>query len=361
LAWRSLLPIRLMLDFCRQGRGFPWRQYSLHVSVVGVVVLLALLPTVTWPNSIISLPREQYVVFDRAYLEEAPLVLRGERASPPIRQVTVLLRAGVVRTTAGQYPQWEPFTYRVQRGDTVSGIAASFDLSQRTVIWANEGLAKRPDLLPVGQELVILPVDGAYHTVAEGETLQSIAEKYKVSPGAILSYEGNDIPDPDHLDVGAKLIVPGAVLPDLPRKVATPDQPGNLGKTYEAKVVEPVHGSGALAWPLSGTITQGYTRYHEGVDIHTPAGRPVYAADDGTVVLVSWMRGGYGYHVIVNHGDGLETLYAHLSSIDVEVGQKVAKGAEVGKVGSTGRSTGPHLHFEVRENGVRRNPFSYLP
>jgi murein DD-endopeptidase MepM/ murein hydrolase activator NlpD len=97
------------------------------------------------------------------------------------------------------------------------------------------------------------------------------------------------------------------------------------------------------------------------VDIHTKAGVPVVAADGGTVTLVSWQNYGYGYHVIIAHADGTETLYAHLSAISVEAGQTVAAGQEVGLVGSTGRSTGPHLHFEVRTNGVQTNPFAYLP
>ena len=328
---------------------------------VAVVGLLALLPSAPHAGAIIALPREQYNVLSPLQPDEVVPPSMSGRGSLPGRAASVLLREGSVRTVEGQYPQWEALVYRVQPGDTVSGISAAYGLSDKTVVWANEGLAKRPDLLSLGQELVILPLDGAYHTVIEGETLEAIAQKYEVPLAAIVEYQGNDIPDDGLLTAGMKLIIPGAKLPDVPRVVPTPIPPSDAGRTYQAKPAEPVQGSGALAWPLSGMITQGYTRYHQGVDIHTPAGRPVSAADDGTVVLVSWMRTGYGYHVIINHGEGVETLYAHLSAISVEVGQNVTKGTEIGKVGSTGRSTGPHLHFEVRENDVRRNPFNYLP
>jgi murein DD-endopeptidase MepM/ murein hydrolase activator NlpD len=270
----------------------------------------------------------------------------------------VLQRIGLVHTTEGDYPQWESRVYRVESGDTLSGVAARFDLDMKTVLWANEALIKSPDSLSIGQELVILPVDGAYHTVAEGDTIESIAEKYKVEPSAILEYEGNDIKDPAHLVAGTKLIVPGADLPEPPpRVVAVPAQE----RTYSAAVANPQSGSGSYVWPVNGYISQGVRSGHVAIDIAGPQGTPIVAADDGTVTLVSWMRTSYGYHVIVDHGNGMQTLYAHMSRIDVEVGQDVSKGEVLGARGSTGRSTGPHLHFEVRQNGVKHNPFNYLP
>lgn len=338
--------------------GAFWRQYGTHVAVVLVAVLTLLLPQLPAPHIDYSLPRAQAGGALDAAKDDSWLRARGGRGAPGVLQPTVLERAGLVRTVEGDYPDWETHSYVVEAGDTLSGIAARYGLDIRTVLWANDALVTSPDSLSIGQELVILPTDGAYHTVAEGDSLQSIADKYKVSAEAILNYGGNDIDDPEHLTVGAHIIVPGAALPDLPAKVITlPSQ----GRTYTAIVSNPQEGSGSMIWPVGGYISQGVTSYHAAIDIAGDRGDSVVAADDGTVVLVSWMRTSYGYHVIVDHGNGLETLYAHLDSISVEVGQDVSKGTVLGTRGNTGRSTGPHLHFEVRSGGVRRNPFSYLP
>ncbi|NPV06741.1 MAG: M23 family metallopeptidase [Anaerolineae bacterium] len=335
-----------------------WRSYGTHIAVGLVVILTIVCPQLSNPVTGLSLPRSLPGFSSREYLEDVRLLDRGGRPAPAVMPDLVLQRAGVVHTIKGSYPEWESRVYRVENGDTLSGIAARFGLSMKTVLWANEALVKAPDSLSIGQELVILPVDGAYHTVAQGETLQAIADRYKVDPEVILSYGGNEIEDPAHLVAGTKLIVPGAELPEPPpRVVAVPAQE----RTYTARVANPQEGSGSFIWPVSGYISQGVHSGHVAVDIAGNRGSPVVAADSGTVTLVSWMRTSYGYHVIVDHGNGLETLYAHLDSISVEVGQNVAKGEAIGTRGSTGRSTGPHLHFEVRENGVKRNPFSYLP
>ncbi|MGI6209440.1 MAG: peptidoglycan DD-metalloendopeptidase family protein [Anaerolineae bacterium] len=309
----------------------------------------------------ISLPQKTPSLRGGLGQEDRLLQVRGVRpqAAQP-RQV--LDRQAVIKTTQGTYPQYEPLQYVVQPGDTLSTVAQSFGLSQKTVIWANEALVEERDLLSVGQELVIPPLDGALHKVAEGDTIAAIAEKYKVDPGQITEYPGNRFGEDGSLLVGSILVVPGAYLPDPPPKVVPTAVPPAPALVQQAKVVEPITGgTGSFIWPLNGLITQGYSGYHPAVDIHTKAGVPVVAADGGTVTLVSWQNYGYGYHVIIAHADGTETLYAHLSAISVEAGQTVAAGQEVGLVGSTGRSTGPHLHFEVRTNGVQTNPFAYLP
>jgi len=334
-----------------------WHEASLHLAAVGMLVLVALLPKVSVPEHIWSVPLSRAVILDSGSLREPMPSSRDRRLVPPTDHTEVLRRQALLHTVKGEYPNLVPITYQVKSGDTISQIAENFHLDMRSVFWANEALVKRPDLISVGQELVILPVDGAYHTVVQGDTLESIAQKYDVSPEAILAYKGNEIADPDNLTVGMKLVVPGAKLPDLPpRVVNTPRY-----TTQHVNVANPQQGSGNFIWPVSGTISQGCHSGHIAVDIAGPRGSPIVAVDDGTVVLVSWMRTSYGYHVIIDHGGGIQTLYAHLSEILVEVGQDVSKGEAIGKRGSTGRSTGPHLHFEVRENGVRRNPFNYLP
>ncbi len=352
----TIAPLR---RFRLPGGSGGWRRYGVHLAVMLVALTAIFIPRFSLSVSSLALPQNHQALTGREYLDDARPLTRGERpAAPLVSEDEVLRRAGVMHTTEALYPELQARTYAVADGDTLYGIAARYDLDLKTVIWANDALVKSPDSLSIGQELVILPLDGAYYAVAEGDTIESIAEKYKVSSDAILNYGGNEIEDGTPLTVGMKLVIPGADLPEPPpRVIAVPAQE----RTYTARVVDPQEGSGSLIWPVSGRISQGYSGGHAAVDIAGDTGSPVVAADDGTVVLVSWMTWSYGYHIIIDHGNGLETLYGHLSEIDVEVGENVSKGEVIGKRGSTGRSTGPHLHFEVREGGVRRNPFNYLP
>jgi len=246
----------------------------------------------------------------------------------------------------------EIIIYVARSGDTVWGIAERFGISPETILWANEKLEDNPDLLAIGQELIILPVSGVYHTVEPGETLESIAKKYKVDVSAITEYPLNRLRPPHELQVGQKLIVPGGRKPYIPRVV----------HAYRGPIPEnAAQGTGSFGWPVSGVITQKYWDRHRAIDIGAPKGTPVYAADSGFVTYAGWNDAGYGYMLIIDHRNGFQTLYAHLSWYYPEVGDSVAKGELIGRVGSTGRSTGPHLHFEIIKNGVKRNPLGFLP
>jgi murein DD-endopeptidase MepM/ murein hydrolase activator NlpD len=212
-------------------------------------------------------------------------------------------------------------------------------------------LERWPDYITVGQELFILPMDGAYHEVKAGETLQSIAQRYSVDVSVIVECEYNDLEEPYQLQEGRRLVVPGGTRPLVPRYVrATAPPPADAPR-----------GSGNFMWPVSGYVTQGWWTGHLGIDIGAATGTPIYASDTGYVAATGWM-GGYGNYVIINHGyEGFETLYAHMSQIRVIAGQGVQRGQVIGLIGCTGRCTGPHLHFEVRQGGVKRNPFGFLP
>jgi len=243
-------------------------------------------------------------------------------------------------------------TYTVQSGDTLLAIAERFGLKADTIMWASGRLEDHPDLLQIGQVLTLLPVDGVYHTVQKGETLAGIAKKYKVDVDAIIQCEYNELEEPYQLLPGQKLIVPGGKKPYTPRVV----------HAYSGGVpVSASQGTGLFAWPTSGQITQGYWARHKAIDIGAPNGRAVLASDAGYVAEVGWSKYGYGNYIVIDHGNGFQTLYAHLSAVLVRGGQSVGKGARIGSVGSTGRSTGSHLHFEIRYKGGQRNPFGYLP
>jgi len=243
-------------------------------------------------------------------------------------------------------------TYTVQPGDTVSGIAERFGLQSTSILWANDRIAEHPDYLQVGQEVLIPPVDGALHVVANGDTIDSIAKAYTVDPETITSFPGNHLEDGQALTVGERLVIPGGQKQYRARRVYaySGNPPADANR-----------GSGSFAWPMSGYITQGYWSQHRAIDIGAVKGTPIYAADSGYVSYVQFSNSGYGNMAMIDHRNGYVTLYAHMSVVVVDMGQSITKGQLVGYCGSTGHSTGPHLHFEVIENGVKRNPFIYLP
>jgi murein DD-endopeptidase MepM/ murein hydrolase activator NlpD len=233
-------------------------------------------------------------------------------------------------------------TYTVAYGDTMWGIATHYGLDVDTLRYSNPELHRNPDRLYVGQVVRILPFIGAIHQVKAGETLASIAQKWHVSPEAIINYQPNHLDAHQSLAPGQELVVPGGRL--------------------DLNIPKPDHSSEAVfAWPLRGWLSQGYSSKHRAVDIATVWKAPVYAAGDGRVVRAGWLYTGYGFSVIIDHGHGLRTLYSHMTNPAVQVGDWVKRGQQIGLVGSTGNSTGPHVHFEVRKNGVRVNPLSYLP
>lgn len=251
-----------------------------------------------------------------------------------------------IQTTISEKPRDQVITYQVASGDTLSTIAQKFGVSVDTIKWAND--LKR-DSLSIGQELKIPPVTGVVHKVREGETVQSIAKKYKTDAQKIVNFPFNDFADLDTfaLNVGQTLIVPDGVQPEAPA-IARPLPPVFAG------------GSGQLLWPVAGIITQYPVWYHNALDIANSAAPGIAAAEGGVVADVQYLRYGYGHHVLLSHGGELSTLYAHLSEVYVQPGDRVARGQIIGKMGSTGRSTGTHLHFEVRKNGVIVNPLPFL-
>ncbi len=241
--------------------------------------------------------------------------------------------------------------YKVEDGDTVASVAKKFGIDTDTLKWQN-GLSS--DKIKVGQTLEILPVTGIAHKVAKGDTVYSIAKKYDSSAQAVVDFPFNTFSNDEtfELAIGQVVIVPEGVKPA--ESIASP----------RIRQITPDAGSvvasGSFVWPTQGTITQNYAWYHPGLDIANRAAPNVLAADSGKVIYAACLTYGYGCHVIVDHGNGFKTLYAHFQAIYVTVGQSVGRGAALGKMGSTGRSTGTHLHFEVSQNGVKLNPLTVL-
>lgn len=251
-------------------------------------------------------------------------------------------------TQISDKPRFDIIDYEVQKGDVLGTIADKFGVSSDTIRWANN--LKSDNLMP-GQTLRIPPVTGIVYQVKPGDTIYSIAKDFKTDAQKIVNFPANDFADLDTfaLNVGQTLVVPDGVVPE-----AAP--------VYIAQEVPKIiaGGTGRFIWPVSGIITQYPVSYHMALDIANSAAPDIAAADGGVVSYSGCLKYGYGCHIILDHGDGYQTLYGHLQALYVDVGAKVAKGQAIGKMGSTGRSTGTHLHFEVRINGVIVNPLGYL-
>lgn len=262
--------------------------------------------------------------------------------------------ADTVATQISQKPRAEIIPYEIQPGDTVTTIAKKFDVSDDTIYWENNITPKT--VLKPGDKLRILPVSGVRHPVSRGETVESIAKKYDVSAQAIVDWPFNTFVNDEtfSLAVGQSLIIPDGVKPD---EVPVSPRQYLARQTPDAGTVV---ASGQWVWPAAGRLTQGFVWYHPALDIANKAGPAILAADSGRVVSVIPQRFGYGNHLIIDHGNGFQTLYAHLSSFTVSEGQTVGQGNVIGMMGSTGRSTGAHLHFEIRQNGAALNPLNFL-
>lgn len=243
-------------------------------------------------------------------------------------------------------------TYTVKEGDSLSEIASSHGVSTNTILWAND--ISDASLIKPGMDLIILPISGVQYKVKEGDTLSSIAKKYTGDAADIASYNG--LSAGAALTEGTVLIIPGGELAEAPAKKKSSDSSASAKKASPKAARSLPALSGYFGNPLpGGKLSQGVHGYN-GVDIAAPSGTPIYAAAPGTVTVAKngGYNGGYGSYVVISHGNGTQTLYAHMSSVAASSGS-IEKGALIGYVGNTGKSTGNHLHFEVRG---AKNPFA---
>ena len=277
------------------------------------------------------------------------------KISSPSSAQSIVIGENVFQTSISQKPRDKALTYIVQKGDTISTIAQKFAISEDTIRWAND---LSDDNLSVGDSLSILPVTGTAYKVQSGDTVYTIAKKFDTDPQKIVDFPFNDFANPEtfSLVTGQMLVVPDGIKPS--------QQPFIKQQVYIAQGPSSTSFSGSgFTWPVHGLVTQFASWYHMALDIAAPYGTPIVAARSGTVASASTGSWDYGYgnNVIIDHGDGYKTLYAHMEAVNVSPGQQVVGGSTVvGWIGLTGRTTGPHVHFEIRQGETAENPLPFL-
>lgn len=276
----------------------------------------------------------------------------GEAEAMVLREPATLDQA--LTTQISVKPREAIVVYQVRTGDTLSEIAEKFGVTLDTLRWQND--LESVEAIKPGQLLEIPPVAGVVHKVKRGETIYSIAKRYDVDAQLIVNWPFNDFADDETfaLNTGQLLVVPEGVMPQV--------KPWEARRyvAYRVPAAGTVTGTGQFVWPASGEISQYPVWYHMAVDIANKAVPDILAADSGQVIACNYFKWGYGYHVIIDHGNGFQTLYGHLNSIYVNPGQSIGRGQALGRMGCTGRCSGTHLHFEIRRGGVLQNPLNYL-
>jgi len=281
--------------------------------------------------------------------------------------VSSIARKLQLKTNIPERERDESTTYRVSRGDAMLSIAEKFKLKSETLLYVNTQLEDNPHNLKPGMELTVPPVDGLYYTWKDGDTFETIAEKFNTTADAIINFSGNRI------DLTAPTVDAGStvMIPDGSRDLRSWEQDlqtnGRGVNTGTGEIGGNACGGGPVAsgfgWPASShnISGNGYGPGHLAIDIQANEGEPVYAAGSGIVTMAQggWNYG-YGNVVQIDHGNGYVTVYAHLSVINVSVCTPVGQGTVIGAAGNTGNSFGAHLHFEVRIGGSNVNPYSIV-
>jgi hypothetical protein len=274
-------------------------------------------------------------------------------------------------TTIPERANVEPITHLVEFNDSLFALAEAHGLEPESILWSNyDVLQDNPHSLSPGMELVIPPIDGIYYEWQEGDDVDKIAKEFQTEPEMITNWIGNslDLINPE-FEPGMMVMIPEGkrelqqwIIPTIARGTAGVSS-GVYGAGACSGPFEGLYGGGGFIWPTVGHTLSGndYWSGHLAIDIGLSVGEPVFASDSGVIVFSGWSAGGYGNVVVVDHGTGYQTLYAHLSGVTVGCGQSVTQGQTIGLGGNTGNSTGAHLHFEVRFQGGFVNPWFVLP
>ena len=338
--------------------------------LVGIMVLM-LGGAAYWRLSVAGVLSSQPV---SAQAEGSPLAAAVVTAPMPDyapQQDATLLRALNPRTIIPDQNSTKPQTYQIEKGDSIFAIAKKFNIKPETILWANSAvLNDDPHMISPGMDVIIPPVDGIYYKWKANDTLEKVAAQFRADPQSILTWPGNklDVTKPD-IKPDSYVMIPGGsrelkpwVVPSFAR-----------GKNGTNKTIAGpgacdtgdggAFGSGSFGWPAGNHYLSGndFWSGHQAIDIAAGQGAAVYATDSGVVVYAGPIGGGYGNMIMIDHGNGYSSLYAHLSAIGVGCGSSVARGQTIGASGSTGNSTGAHLHFEIRYYGAFINPWQVLP
>ncbi len=349
-------------------------KWQLWVSWILTAILVAVIVSVLYWQPILARELAEMnggsdLIVTEDFSDPAP----AEFANMPYFEAEIddsyLVRFPETQTIAPTRPRSHPVEYEVSAGDAVFSIAQKYNISPETLLWSNYDVLKDdPHSISVGQNLVIPPTNGILYEWKEGDTLEVVARDFKASVDDILNWSGNrlDLTNPE-IEPGDMVMIPNGqrafqqwVVPTY----AVGKSGTNASLPGGCEVSGPgLYGGGFFIWPANNHYLSGndFWSGHLAIDIATATGAPIYAADSGVVVFAGWDSNGYGNVVMIDHQNGYHTLYAHLSSLNVRCGQSAAQGNVIGYGGSTGNSTGPHLHFEVRYLGGFLNPWTVLP
>jgi murein DD-endopeptidase MepM/ murein hydrolase activator NlpD len=357
------------------GLGDTVLRYGTHVLSVLAIAVVIWLMQMYYRQA----PTQAALTATQAAGPTEAVVVQASILPLPLDATDGINRLANIHTTIPSRPRQEITMYVVQDGDTVFGISEKFGLQPETILWGNYGtLLDDPHNLSPGQELIILPVDGTYYEWQQGDGLNGVAEFFGVQPDVIVNYPGNQL-DPaaigdfaaPNIPAGKYLIVPGGqrqfVSWSAPLGVTreNPASPLVWGQGACEAVSGGAVGYGTFVWPANKHYLSGFDytpkANHWGIDIAGSEGEGVYAADAGVIVYAGRNNYGYGNMVMIDHGSGFQTLYAHLSAIYRFCGQSVGQGEGIGAIGTTGASSGPHLHFEIRTTSYFVNPWDFLP
>ena len=314
-------------------------------------------------------PTEQNYLDNLGAVKEQPVADQGAAVEennldePAFTQGgSAMVKPEIASTKQTKRERSETINYTVQNGDTISTIAENFEIKVSSVLWENNLSAY--SVIRPGDNLKILPIDGISYTVIKGDTITEIAKNYGVSEDTILSYNKSG----EGIKIGQMLFIPGGVKRSFanyePQNVTGVNIIKQIAKIPISELFKKpgskrVVGN-KMSWPTVGVrITQYSSWAHHAIDIANKVGTPIYAADAGVIESIGWGRG-YGNQIVIDHGGGKKTRYGHLSKFYVSRGERVGKGETIAAMGSTGRSTGPHLHFEVMINGSKYNPLNYI-
>jgi murein DD-endopeptidase MepM/ murein hydrolase activator NlpD len=365
--WENIITIGLGEQALRIG--------SILISLVLILMVVWVMGTFYLKGKVVN-PQTAAIAADLP--TATPTVAPPQYTIPdPVVMVTGITRLAMLHTQLPTRPRFKIVEYTVVEGDTLFSIAGRYGLDPKSLLWGNQKTLPEPHWLTPGQVLNILPQDGALYEWHQGDGLNGVAKFYDVDPNVIVEWPGNnlnketigDYSDPN-IEPGTMLFIPGGEgtfnswsLPTVTR--ANPAVAKTVGAGACGLIYDGVVGPGIFTWPAATTYISGYVFdpgiNHFGIDIGGSVGVAIYASDDGVVVYSGWNDFGYGNLIIIDHGNGWQTYYAHLSTIYAGCGQSVYRGDTIGLMGSTGRSTGPHLHFEMRSDTFGRvDPLNFV-